>query len=552
MKRSVVVLVVSLLLGGLPVTRALAQQIKPVGPGSVEYTDPKSGVNFKFGISLDFYPAFVKDLDFNKNTNFRTPTEFGFIGEEDTLMFFENRLFFTATKGRLSLYTAIELDGSLDSRAIDTNNPNIERLNLSLLVPEVNTTFTIGADIFAWDHIGALVYIDDDPGIWFRGGAGPWSWQTGWHKRIEFGGTAGDSGARAASRVSQFETREDDTNIFSGKIGYNFKHPYGTFLLEPMVLAYLRNTPHSAATTRLTTVGPNGATRPADPLQVADIGPDRIQPNQETYYLGIQGTGNIGWLRPSAEFVYMTGFVGGLRDRAAGTLPFGHKSFDINSLATYVRLDFDWSKQRWWPLRGVIPFVAAEFLRGDPDASDDELEGFVTPSSPTGLRAGDIPLLRKTVLGLGSPIIGDGTADFGFAVDGRGIGPTIGNINEGGVFASATTFNNRFGKGDNPGYLMFSGGLQGAWNPQWEFHLIGRWLRYHTTDPIEQEFQSFGIGSVSSEIGGGIDVQVVYKPVPQFKIQPFFSIFFPGAGPKKIGGRDDTAILSGVNFFALF
>lgn len=191
-----------------------------------------------------------------------------------------------------------------------------------------------------------------------------------------------------------------------------------------------------------------------------------------------------------------------------GTLPFGHESFDINSFASYLRLDFDWSKERWWPLRGVIPFVQAEFLSGDDDPFDDTLEGFVSPSSPNALRPGDLPLLRKTALGLGSPILGDGTADFGFAVDGRGIGPTLGNIFEGATFNSALTFNNRFGKGDNPGHLMLSGGLQGSWNPKWDFHLIGRWLRFHRTEPIEAEFQSLGIGSVPSEIGGGIDALV--------------------------------------------
>jgi hypothetical protein len=45
----------------------------------------------------------------------------------------------------------------------------------------------------------------------------------------------------------------------------------------------------------------------------------------------------------------------------------------------------------------VIPFVAAEFLRGDDDTTDRDLKGFVSPSSPNGLRPGDFPLSRKTV-----------------------------------------------------------------------------------------------------------------------------------------------------------
>ncbi|MBI4610046.1 MAG: hypothetical protein HY726_13675 [Candidatus Rokubacteria bacterium] len=104
-----------------------------------------------------------------------------------------------------------------------------------------------------------------------------------------------------------------------------------------------------------------------------------------------------------------------------------------------------------------------------------------------------------------------------------------------------------------PRYLMLAGGLQGSWNPKWDFHLIGRWLRYHRTEPIEAEFRSLNIGSVSSEIGGGIDAMVVFKPAPQYQIRPFFSIFFPGAGARKLaGGADEEAIVSGVNFFAMF
>lgn len=552
MRRPGVLLFATLIFGVLAAAPISAQQIKPVGPGSVTFTTP-DGTEFRFGASLDWQPMSVSNLDFNKKTNFLTITEFGAIGENDTVIGFENRLFFTATKGRVSLYTAIELDGTADERAVDTNFPNIERVNLSLLIPEIASTFTVGWDIYAIDQIGGLVYIDDDPGVWLKGGAGTLSWQAGWHKRSEFGGSAGTGGQGVSlpSRVGNLENREDDTDIFSAKFGYNVTHPAGRFFVEPFVIAYLRNTPHSGAfQTRLNTVGPGAVARPAaDPLQ-ANLA--NIQPHQETFYLGIQGTGNIGWLRPSAELVGFVGDISGLKDRATGALPFGHKSFDIRSFASFLRLDFDWSKQPWWPLRGVIPFVQAEFLRGDDDPFDDELKGFVSPSSPNGLRSGDFPLVRKTVLGLGSPILGDGTADFGFNVDGRGIGPTIGNIFEGATFNSAATFNNRFGKGDNPGYVKLSTGLQGSWSPQWDFHLIGSYVRFHRTEPIEAEFSSLGIGSVSSEIGGGIDAMVVYKPAPNYQFRPFFSIFFPGAGAQQLAGDDEPAIVGGVNFFAIF
>jgi len=164
-----------------------------------------------------------------------------------------------------------------------------------------------------------------------------------------------------------------------------------------------------------------------------------------------------------------------------------------------------------------LPFVSAEFLRGDSDPFDDDLNGFVSPSTPNGLRPGDFPFLRKTVLNLGSPALGDGTADFGFALDGRGIGATIGNILEGSTFNSA-----------------------------------GHSVRFHRTEPIEAEFRSFGIGDVPSTIWGGLDLLLVYKPQPQYQFRPFFSVFFPGSGAEKIAGADDAAIAGGVGFFAAF
>ncbi len=601
MKRKITGVIAGSLLVMLFAAPALAQKIRPVGPGTIHLQTP-DGATFTFGASIDFQPMTLRDLNFNRNLNFRGITEFGALGQENDVIGFENRLFFTASKGRLSLYTAIELDGTLDEREADANTPDIERLNISLLVPEVNTTFTVGFDVYAVDPIGGLVYIDDDPGVWFKGGAGPWSWQVGWHKRLSFGGAAGDSGggklgAEAGGRfedkfglsrgggtgfVPFSNRRASDTDIFDAKVGYDLTHPFGRLHLEPFAIFYLRNSPMTGTeTNRLGCVGPGGIPRPGavtvvpgngqtctgafvpgvDPLQ-ASINKARIQPSQETWYAGLQAAGNIGWLRPSWEAVGLFGHIKGLRDRVNGSLPFGHKAFDILSMATYLRLDFDWSRERWWPLRAVIPFVSAEFLKGDPNPGSGTLQGFVSPSTPNALRPGDFPFLRKTVLGLGgSPLFGNGTSDFGFAVDGRGIGPTIGNITEGFTFGSAALFNNRFGKGDNPGYLKLSTGLQGSWNPQWDFHLVGNFLRFHETAPVEAEFRSFGGPTsvvdprpfkISSELGGEINAMVVYKPAPEYQIRPFFSIFIPGAGAQALAGGSEPAIVSGVNFFAIF
>ena len=540
-----------LAVGGLASGPALAQQITPVGPGSIEF-ETDNDITFRFGISTDFQPTWTSNLDFNDDTNFRTITEFGAIGDDDDTGFIglETRLYFSVAKDRLSLYTAFELDGTLDARTIDDNNPNIERINISLQIPEINSTLTAGADVYFLDGIGGLVYIDDDPGIWLKGGSGPWSWQAGWHKRLEFGGAAGDTGGRFAARAGVTEDRSDDTDFLSAKLGYDLKHSTGTFRFEPFGLVQFRDSPSTGSgQTRLNLVGPGNEARPAgDPLQasIADV-----VPNQTSYFLGLAGMGSFGIFKPRAQFVYSGGEISGLRDDN-GVTPFGFDEFDISSYAAYARLDIDVSQKSWWPFGGFIPFVQGEILSGDDEPFDDELEGFVSPSSPNGLRPADFPFLRKTVLGLGSPVLGDGTANFGFATDGRGIGPTIGNILEGATFGGTALFNNRFGKGDNPGFVKLSLGAAGAFDPKWSLHLAGNYVRFSETESIEAEFGALDIGSVDKDIGYGLDMVLIYRPQPQFQVRPFFSVFVPGDGAEQLAGSDDTAYVGGIGFFAAF
>jgi len=532
-----------------------AQQIEPVGPGSVNITT-EDGFKFRAGLSLDFQPTFTSNLDFNEDTNFRTITEFGAIGEDSDTGFLgtEDRLFFSIAKGRVSLYSALELDGVLDERSIDNNNPNIERINLALDLPEVSSSFHVGADIYVLDGIGGLTYIDDDPGIWFKGGTGNLSWQLAVHKRIEAGGAAGDSAGRFASRAGVDEDRDDDTTFFSGKVGVD----HGPFHFEPFFLVQKRDTPNfGTGLNRLQPTGPGGAMRGADPLQ-ADItesgagGANGIPPNQLSAFLGIGGTADFGVLKPRGEFVYHKGEVSGLTNDL-GQRPFGFDEFDIQSWAAYFRLDFDVSTKSWWPLNGAIPFVEAQWNSGDDDPFDDDLEGFVSPSNPSALRPTELMFLRKTIAGLGMPVVGDGDADFGgMEVTGRGIGPTIGNILEGATFGGSALFNNRFGKGDNPGFIAVKAGVQGAYNERLTLGLRGTYFRFDDTEPIEAEFRSFGLTDVDEEIGFGFDALAIYKITPQMQLRPFVSVLFPGDGAEQLAGDDQAAVIGGLGFFSAF
>lgn len=507
MKRLLSAAIAGALVSGVAVGTAQA------GPGAWKMKDPASGVEFKFGMTQEWIPEFVHNLDYNDNTSqpnaIAMSSGLGRDSDDDRTghLAFESRLFFTASKGRLELYTQIEWDGIIDERAIDHNNPNIERTALSLALPEMHSKFTIGADFFLMDSIGRMVYLDDDPGFWLDGSKDNIYWKLGYNKRNEFSGRSGDSGGRAAQNGDG-----TDHDILRATLGFKGKTAGGgSWLLEPYVLFQNRGDSQ------------------------ADGAGNTANSEQQAAYLGIGGHMKAGVFDVAAAFVYHTGTVSGLTDPTTGVALFGFDEMDISAFAVHARAMLDLSGTGW-PLGGVMPVVAWDWASGDDDPNDDELGGFVPVTTPNGLRV-DQGECRNTTACIVPTALGNGSAEFGFETNRIGTGPKIGNISELGV-------------GGSPGYHRIMVGLKGKLNPKWGMYTRVFHLRYDDTSNIDN--LALVGNSVDEEIGWGFDLNLDYWATKEVRFTPFISVFFPGDASNDIIGDDATAVMGGVNIKGSF
>ena len=121
------------------------------------------------------------------------------------------------------LYFSLECDAVLDTEEVDgrCRNFGLERLHGEFALPWINSRFHAGWDLYATDGIvkteptlsigGSLsIYGDDDPGIWIDGGAGPFTWQVGIHKKVEFNAT--QNAQTRGSSIDSFARHPDPEN----------------------------------------------------------------------------------------------------------------------------------------------------------------------------------------------------------------------------------------------------------------------------------------------------------------------------------------------------
>jgi len=217
---------------------------------------------------------------------------------------------------------------------------------------------------------------------------------------------------------------------------------------------------------------------------------------------------------------------------------------------------------------GITPFLALDWRRGDENALDNKLEGYVPISDLSAALRKD-GFKGQSISSIGPPTLGGGRViNKDFNTTGRGIGPTIGSILE-GFGADTTFFNSRWGKADNPGLLKATAGFLGKITPQVDMKAAVSYFRFDTTEPIKVEAcenrKARGILcananalSVSHDMGFEINANIGWSPVPAFRIQPFASVFVPLDAPRDINNlflgsnNDRTAYLGGVEFRAQF
>jgi hypothetical protein len=217
--------------------------------------------------------------------------------------------------------------------------------------------------------------------------------------------------------------------------------------------------------------------------------------NAKVFYYGIEGTGQIGFLKPSFEFIYADG-------------EFRGTNLDIKSYAAFAGVEAAVSK-------ALNPYVAFRYGKGDDDSTDNDVEGFVGITDIarfTPLMGMDGNILGET---LGNPY---GNVLYSYAPERKFATHQYGGIGNGG-------------SGDNPGHMIVAVGTKGA-----------------ISDPLSYKAQVFliwydkvgnipvGAGKTAAEVdkyaGTTFDLQLAYKFSPNFTSSIIYSAFLPGDGIK--------------------
>lgn len=574
MKRLLIVLLaLTLAMSWLPMKAAQA--------ASLLKTD--DGLEFQFGMAQKVQFHTISGLDFtDKSPSCGSAGECNFrslsvpdiaIGNQPLSVWNFTNLLFTLSKGPVSVHANLEVEAAMDERVADTNHLNLERANLTWKTGVIGD-LVVGFDVHLFDPEGGLIYQDEDPGIWLIGSNGPVSWNIGYHKRLQKNrGAQLQLGAITGYNTAS-NPADHDANIIEARVGFNLPVPGGNLSISPLFLYYGRHVPqggsNDAGIGNLVAC-PTVATGSA--CSSAVFNPNVADNSKaDIYFPGIVLGGKLGPLNVTIEGVGQFGDIENLN-----ATNFGFSKMNFRSFAAFAEVSLDLTAQGI----GLTPFVNVDYRSGDDNPFDDELKGYVAISDLTSALRKDGAKFQS-ISSLGPPTLGaGGEAAWGFNTGGRGTGPTIGSIIGDISLPSATFFNNRFGKADNPGLIKISGGMLGKITPQVDMKASVSYLRFDTTESIRAEAAinrlsrgivdgSVGIGGCAGVAGGGprsLQVQCVAKalsvdeamgvelnfnvgwsPVPAFRIQPFASFFIPLQGADNINGLflGTTPVVSGA------
>jgi hypothetical protein len=218
------------------------------------------------------------------------------------------------------------------------------------------------------------------------------------------------------------------------------------------------------------------------------------------YYYGLEGIGKFGFVKPSFEVIYADG-------------EFRNTGRDIQSYAAFAGVELGLSK-------AFNPYIAGRYTKGDDDATDNDVEGFV----------------GVTDIGRFTPLMG---------MDGNILGEHLSS----GVYYNSPLYSyepgrsfatNRYGgignlsSGDNPGSMILAVGAKGAISEQFSYkaQVFGIWF---------DETANLG-ASVDDFAGTTFDLMLKYDFSKNFSATYIGSVFLPGDGIKdqQPAGADDT------------
>ena len=237
------------------------------------------------------------------------------------------------------------------------------------------------------------------------------------------------------------------------------------------------------------------------------------RPSASVRYYGVELLGQIGPIKPSAEFIYADGK---LRPTATSV------EKDIKSYAAFAAVELPVSK-------AFNPYVAVRYTKGDDNSSDNDVEGFV----------GVTDIARFTpVMGMDGNILGEhlavlpgsgprGTASYGAPL--YGYAPERFNRRAGvpGEFYGGI---GNLGSGNNPGQRVIAAGAKGEVSPALSYKAQVFLIWYDKTGNLN--FKPGTTERVDKYAGTTADLLLKYAFSKNFSATYIGSVFVPGDGIK--------------------
>lgn len=525
------------------------------GPGSV-VIKTEGDITATFGGQVRVIPVYEQNWDFgikNETVFGKTNplggiflnhlTEAGVVSS--AYIRSEDRLYFNFAKSDIwDVYIALEFDDVLSSRTGDRvrttqgdfGSFGLERLNASIKLPWISSRLHAGWDIYAVDLDGALlVYGDDDPGFWLKGGVGNVEWQFGYHKKDEANRRITSADRIAANNVTN-TAYDNDRDIYSARLNYT---PFKDIKLG-LIYTYERLAIRFGL--------PTGDPCQLLPAPLSSIG--NPCPEVDSHHIGPILIASLAGFKFTGQYVHQFGEARKTGITNAAVTDINNANYDIDAQAFLADLAYDLTP--WIGFR-LIPHVGVIYASGDDNPNDNRLRGYV----------GNVDGQRFTPIFGGENTI---LADFNLVV-GTNLYSFIPNLrgNQHSGLATGGLLNS--GRGDSPGVLLVGGGITVAPLANLVYRTNAYYLRYN-----EKPCVNFGevpalsapaacpnanpnSGIINSrEIGVEWDNEIMLWLDKNMVVKGQFSFLFPGDAVREVTQRsvgqavDETAIRLALEF----
>jgi hypothetical protein len=512
------------------------------GPGSV-VIKTEGDITATFGAQVRMIPTTEIDWDFGiaksnpaVTGNLLHVNEAGQVNK--SYIRGEERLYFNFAKGDIwDVYFALEWDDVLSSRTGDRvrdvqgafGSFGLEKLNASIKLPWIYSRFNTGWDNNGVDvDLGALVYFDDDPGFYLKGGIANIGWYISYDKKIEANRTL--AGIRGTPANLTNTGSDHDRDIISARLDY-------TLIKDTQVgMIFSWNNMHAG--------GANFVGSGVDPAAVAATNPNcGLTTNNilntcakvDGYYLSPFVKVAFAGFKFVGQYVHLWGDANETNFVTAAA-PKGN--YEIDSNAAYADLSFDLTP--WTGFR-VIPHIGGWWTQGDNNPNDNKLSGYagVTDFQRFSSAFGG----ENTIIADGNPVYGSGL--YGFL-------PILRGNQSPNLYIGAGSSGN-VGRGDNPGILIVGGGITVDPIKNWTYRTNAMYLRYQENScvtPVQSAPGSVtNVISCPAKIVAGTSIpqlidkkdagiewdnEVLWWLDKNMVVKGQFSFLFPGDGIKQI------------------